>query len=161
MFCIYETSHFILYSNDMPHVSRDDGGHLTIYPRQAVVHRWDLDVPRAQALMRLSMLSGEAMITALNEHGIPVERINFQDNGNWGIATPDGPKFHLHLYGRARGSRLQTHGEALRFPNRDEFYKLPPLEPLNEEDCSAIRSRMEKLATEPRYALRGWHLRQD
>lgn len=158
---IYETEHFVLVSDDRPHVSRRDGGHLVIHPKVKVVNRWDFDVARAQALMRLSMLAGEAMMAALNERGIPVERLNVQDNGNWGIGTPSGPKFHLHLYGRARGSVLQTHGEALRFPLRDEFRQLPPLEALTSEDCAAIREHINRLATTDRYRLEAWGLAED
>ncbi|MDR1281736.1 MAG: hypothetical protein LBK99_13060 [Opitutaceae bacterium] len=163
MSAIYETVHFILRANPRPHVSRTDGGHLEIHPRQHTLHRWQFDVPRAQALMRLSMLAGEAMITALNERGIPVERLNFQDNGNWGIGTPGGPRFHLHLYGRARGSVHQKHGEALRFPLRDDFFAPAnsPLEPLSDDDCRAIRVHIDRLGQDPRYHLSTWGITED
>jgi len=157
---LYETAHFVIKSEPKPHVSRKDGGHLVIFPREPVVHRWNSDVERATALVRLSMLAGEAMLAALNERDVPVERINFQDNGNWAIGTSGGPKFHLHLYGRARGSQHQVHGEALSFPFRDDFAKQAPLEPLNEGDREAISSRIEKLACEERYRLSAWNLRQ-
>ena len=33
--------------------------------------------------MRLSMLISEAMIEGMKNRGINIERINYQDNGNW------------------------------------------------------------------------------
>ena len=155
MLPIYETDDFIVAACSEPHVSRTDGGHIVIYPKDPVVNRWDLDPPRAAALMRLSMMTGEAMVAALNERGIPVERINFQDNGNWGIGTPEGPKFHLHLYGRARNSIHQTHGEALRIPHKNtEFWK--ELDVLDEEDRSLIGQHIERFAREERYSHKTW-----
>jgi len=105
---IYETKHFIVKSRSKPHVSRTDGGHITIMPKDPVENRWDFEPTRAKALMRISMMVGEAMKNALNERGVPVERLNFHDNGNWSINTEAGPKCHLHLYGRARDSVNQT-----------------------------------------------------
>ena len=114
---IYETTYFTVEACSKPHVSRTDGGHIIIFPKEPVGSRWDLDQLQAKALMRLSMMTGEAMQTALNEQGIPVERINFMDCGNWAIGTRRGPRLHLHLYGRARDSAHQVHGEALHFPD--------------------------------------------
>jgi len=41
--------------------------------------------------MKLTMMVGEAMATALNRRGIDIGRINYQDNGNWGVFGPEGP----------------------------------------------------------------------
>lgn len=156
---IYETTCFTVEACSKPHVSRTDGGHIIIFPKEPVVSRWNLSQSRAKALMRLSMMAGEAMQTALNERGIPVERINFQDNGNWAIGTERGPRLHLHLYGRARNSVHQIHGEALRFPHKhSRFWE--GLEPLNEGDCLLIRDHLERLAEEERYRLQTWELEQ-
>ena len=154
---VWETEDFYLVSAEPPHVSRTDGGHLVIHPKEEVVHRWEFEPKRAVALMGLSMLAGEAMLRGLNERGIPVERLNFQDNGNWGIGTEKGPRFHLHLYGRARGSVNQVHGEALLFPPKATgFWK--NYEPLKAEDVEAIRRHMKRLEEEPRYQARSWTL---
>lgn len=155
MSLIYETSLFLVEAAEHPHVCRTDGGHAVIYPTSPVVNRWDFEPERAKALMRLSMMAGEAMTAALNDRGIAVERINFQDNGNWGIGTPGGPHFHLHLYGRARGSVHQTHGEALYFPHKAlRFWDA--LEPLNDDDCLAIRNQLERLGRQERYRPERW-----
>jgi diadenosine tetraphosphate (Ap4A) HIT family hydrolase len=63
------------------------------------------------------MIAGEAMKTALNKRGVDIERINYQENGNW------LPQFHLHLYGRARSSKIQEYGWALHFPKDPSFYE--------------------------------------
>ncbi len=161
----YETTHFCVEKGN--HIGRTDGGHLIIHPRHEVVNRWELDVPRAKALMRLSMLIGEAMMLGLKERGIAIERINFQDNGNWGIDMPGsprpyGPQFHLHLYGRARGSQYQKHGQALFFQDRDsDFWKHPPWQSLQTEDTTVIRTHIEFLCSEERYQLSSWGLSED
>lgn len=138
-----------------------------IHPHIVTVNRWDFDIPRAKALMRLSMLMGEAMLHGMNDRGIPVERINFQDNGNWAIdmpgsPRPSGPHFHLHLYGRARGSQFQKHGEALSFHDRDsDFWKQSPLKPLDPDDLDAIDIHLQRLLKEERYQLDQWGLTED
>ena len=156
---IYETTYFTVEACSKPHVSRTDGGHIIIFPKEPVGSRWDLDQLQAKALMRLSMMTGEAMQTALNEQGIPVERINFMDCGNWAIGTRRGPRLHLHLYGRARDSVHQVHGEALHFPHKDtRFWEA--LEPLNEADMDLIREHLERLARKDRYSLQTWGLEE-
>jgi diadenosine tetraphosphate (Ap4A) HIT family hydrolase len=154
---IYETTYFTVEACSMPHVSRTDGGHIIIFPKEPVRSRWDLDQLQAKALMRLSMMTGEAMQTALNEQGIPVERINFMDCGNWAIGTEKGPRLHLHLYGRARDSVHQVRGEALHFPYKEtRFWEA--LEPLNEGDRNLIKRHLERLAQEDQYRLETWGL---
>ena len=108
MVIFYETKNFIVETRDHPHVSRIDGGHIVIRPRKDVLNRWDLDLKRANELMLLTMVVGEAMMKGLNKRGMPVERINFQDNGNWSIGTKEGQKLHIHLYGRAKNSVNQN-----------------------------------------------------
>ena len=155
MALIHQVRCFSLHASDAPHVSREDGGHAVIYPDSPVVHRWEFDPEQATALMRFSMLAGQAMFRAMNERGVAVERINFQDNGNWAIDTPQGPRFHLHLYGRARGSIHQAHGEALYFPPKaTRFWE--SLEPLNAEDRRGIAAWIKRLASEPKYDPERW-----
>jgi diadenosine tetraphosphate (Ap4A) HIT family hydrolase len=161
----YETVYFCVEKGN--HICRTDGGHIIVHPRPSVVNRWELEIPHAKALIRISMLLGEAMMLGLKERGIAIERINFQDNGNWSIDMPNsprpyGPHFHLHLYGRARGSKYQKHGEALYFPDRDsDFWKNNPLEPLNADDLQAILNHIHRLSAEERYQLSSWGLEAD
>ncbi len=144
MAVFYETENFSVDAFERPHVCRTDGGHAIIFPKIPVESRWDLEPKRAIELMKLSMVLGEAMMTALNRQGIPVERMNIQDNGNWAIGTERGPRFHLHFYGRARDSVHQKRGEALSFPDQaTKFWE--GLEPLNEDDVAAISNEIKAI----------------
>lgn len=152
---IYETDNFLVKACEKPHVTRGDGGHVIIFPKQPVVNRWDLGIEQAKALMRLSMMAGEAMRDAMNRNGVFLERINFQDNGNWAIGTEQGPLFHLHLYGRARNAVHQIYGEALNFPLKaTQFWT--KLEQLTSDDCDLMKEKLIELSYEERYKIESW-----
>lgn len=132
------------------HVDRDDGGHLVIHPLTKVKDRTQLSPDQAKDLIRLTMVVGEAMQAALNQRGIDVQRINYQDNGNWGVFDEDGPTMHEHLYGRARSAKLQPFGQALHLPDPSSgFYK--GLRPLSGDDVAAIRREIARLLRSPKY----------
>lgn len=138
---ICESSHFNVFCANEPHLSREDGGHLVIVPKERIPNRWDLSEPQSNECMNLSKLVGQSMLEGLNERKLDIRRINFQDNGNWEIDHPKGPNFHLHLYGRAFNAPHQTHGEALHFSNKEtQFWK--DLNQLDEDDVKAIQSRI-------------------
>jgi len=152
MVIFYESKHFKVVASEKPHVSRTDGGHIIILLKRRIENRWQLDKLRAVTLMKLSisMIIGEAMKKGLNKRGIPVERINFQDNGNWALGTKKPAHMHLHLYGRAKNSKHQKRGEALYFPDKKtQFWK--KLEPLNEEDVKAILKEMKTIMKRKKY----------
>lgn len=154
---IYRTENFTVESVDKPMITRLDGGHVIITPAVRIPDRTKLAPALAIEFIRLSMIVGEAMQTALNNRGIDVGRINYQDNGNWAVFTPQGPHFHLHLYGRAKSAKIQKYGEATHLPlPQTGFYD--GLEPLNEQDIHAIREEIEKLEASDKYALNKWHL---
>src|SRR5689334_1279270 len=100
MAIIFESLNFIVQSAEFPLVDRNDGGHITIDPKFKVSNRQDLTSREAIELMRLTMIVGEAMTIVMNRHGVDIGRINYQDNGNWSVFTPEGPQLHYHLYGR-------------------------------------------------------------
>ncbi len=142
MVIFYETKNFIVEAHDNPHITRTDGGHIKITPKKPVENRWQLKSREATKLMKLSMLIGEAMKKALNKRGIPVERINFQENGNWPLKKNKTLPLHLHLYGRAKNSKYQKRGEALYFPTESsKYYK--KLKPLNKEDIKEILKQIK------------------
>lgn len=154
---VYKTRNFIVESVDKPMISRSDGGHLIINPVKRISDRTKLTPQLAIEFIRLSMIVGEAMETALNNQGIDVGRVNYQDNGNWAVFTPQGPHFHLHLYGRAKSAKIQKYGEAVNLPlPHTGFYE--GLEPLTETDVRAIREEIERLEASEKYALSKWHL---
>ncbi len=82
MVLIFETENFIIKSFDKPHVDRDEGGHIIIYPKERFINRQELSSKQAIELMRLTIVVGEAMTKVMNEHGVDIGRINYQDNGN-------------------------------------------------------------------------------
>lgn len=154
---VFENERFTLFAPEHPHIDRADGGHLRINPRRAVENRQELTPSEAIELMRLTIVAGEAMTNAMNARGVDIGRINYQDNGNWSVEKPEGPKLHVHLYGRAKGAKRQLWGEALTFPkraDRPEFYE--GLAPLTTEDCTAVRTEIERLFREDRYADALW-----
>ncbi|MEO5564344.1 MAG: hypothetical protein ABIR18_12940, partial [Chitinophagaceae bacterium] len=85
MATIYETINFIVEAPGKPLVTRTDGGHIIITPKIALVDRTQLSPSLAIELIYLTMLIGEAMTIAMNKRGIDIGRINYQDNGNWGV----------------------------------------------------------------------------
>ena len=150
MSVIYGTTHYVVVAPERPHVDRADGGHIIIQPRERVVDRTQLSAEQAIELMRLTMIVGQAMAEALNARGIDVGRINYQDNGNWGVFRPEGPALHVHLYGRAVSARAQPYGEALYLPKRETgFYE--GVQPLDEGDVAAIRERIEEISRREKY----------
>lgn len=147
---IFETENFVVEAADRPHVDRDDGGHIRIIPKTRCVDRTQLPSAQAFELMMLTMVVGEAMTIALKARGLDIGRINYQDNGNWGVFKPEGPYLHIHIYGRAQSAKTQLYGQALQLPKRDTgFYDR--FKPLNAGDVYAIRQEIERLSATKKY----------
>lgn len=154
---IQETENFFVEAVDKPLVTRNDGGHIAITPKVRLVDRTALSPPLAIELMRLTMLVGEAMTIGMNNRGVDIGRINYQDNGNWGLFTPEGPFLHIHLYGRAKSAVYQKYGAACTFPFRETgFYDM--FEPLNSGDIEEIQRQIERLSLLEKYQFHRWHL---
>lgn len=157
MALIFSTDNFIIEAPDRPLVTRLDGGHISISPKIRIIDRTMLSPKLAIELMRLTMLTGEAMTIGMNNRGIDIGRINYQDNGNWGVFLPEGPFLHVHLYGRAKSAAIQKYGEACTFPFRETgFYD--SFEPLNSGDIEEIRRQVTILSALPKYQLPEWGL---
>jgi diadenosine tetraphosphate (Ap4A) HIT family hydrolase len=140
-------------------IDRADGGHIVIEPKEQVRDRQALSAALAIELMRLTVVTGEAMTTVMNKHGVDIGRINYQDNGNWSVFKPEGPFLHVHLYGRAKSAKVQHYGQTLYFPHRDEqpeFYAA--VKPLSQADVIGIRDEMNRLIALPRYSDNVWKL---
>ena len=154
---VWETPHFLVEVPPKPHVTRMDGGHLQIMPKERVSDRTQLSGPLAIELARLTIIAGAAMNSALNQQGIDVGRINYQDNGNWSVHKPQGPMLHIHLYGRAKSAAIQKWGDALHFPHMESgFYDAN--EPLNEDDIALIKKEMQTLFTQEEFQDHHWKL---
>ncbi len=144
---------------ESPHIAREDGGHVVITPKIRVPNRQQLTPSQAIELVRLTMVAGQAMFKVLNQNGVDIGRMNYQDNGNWNVFAPDGPFLHIHLYGRAIKARIQKYGEACYFPSRSahpEYYE--GLTPLSKEDMDGIREEMEDIFEDNRFLDRRWKL---
>ena len=147
MALIYETANFTISTPDHPHVSRGDGGHLIINPKVTVEDRTYLSRALAIELMKLTMVAGEAIKTAMTRGGIEIGRINYQDNGNW------RHELHVHVYGRARNATLQTYGHPLSFPPTAQAFReqMGNLEPLRSEDIAALKAEIVRLLGNDKY----------
>lgn len=122
-----------------------------------MIDRQALSPKEAIELMRLTMIVGDAMIQVMNEHGIDIGRINYQDNGNWSVFKSEGPYLHIHLYGRAKSARVHEYGQACYFPHREEkpeYYQ--DFKPLNKSDVEGISKRIENLFLEKKYSDKEW-----
>ena len=140
-------------------ISREDGGHLVINPKVRVENLQKLTAVQSIELMRLLHVTGDALFRALSNQGIDMGRINYQDNGNWGVFAKEGPYQHFHIYGRAKNATTQKYGESLYFPHRSthpEFYA--KVEPLTSSDLSAIRKEIISLLQLPSYSNDVWRL---
>lgn len=154
---IFQTQNFVVETLGKPHVSRSDGGHIRISPKRRLVDRTQLTPQLAIELMRLTMVVGEAMATALNRRGVDIGRINYQDNGNWGVFNPAGPHFHVHLYGRAKSAKVHKWGDACYFPQRETGY-YDRFEPLNDDDILEIRKDIMEIFYREKYRDQDWHI---
>lgn len=130
-----------------PHVGRHDGGHLIINPRVNVEDRTHLTRAQAIELVKITMITGAAMRTVMTARGVPIGRINYQDNGNW------RHELHVHLYGRALNATRYPWGHFLRIPPTPEAFRAESydLEPLNDGDVAALREEIVRLLASDKY----------
>jgi len=144
---VFAAAHFTIVVPERPHVARGDGGHLIINPKVTVEDRTQLAREQAIELVKLTMVAGEAMTTVLTRRGIPIGRINYQDNGNW------RHELHVHLYGRARDAVLQPWGHALAFPPTAAAFReqMGNLDPLNAQDVAELNTEIARLWDTEKY----------
>lgn len=160
---ILETKNFIIKGHDHPHHDRDNGGHAVVSPKQRFSDRTQMPMDLYVEMMQWVLIAGEAITSVMRRKGIPVVRINYQDNGNWAY-FPDSetfpPHLHVHLYVRSArevhpegDKRFRPFPHALYFPyiaENPEYYR--GFKPYSVEDCSEIRSEIEMLLELPKYA---------
>ncbi|MGI8419883.1 MAG: hypothetical protein ACR2LN_04530 [Candidatus Levyibacteriota bacterium] len=150
MAVIFETDNFSIESADKPYVSREEGGHIYLFPKVPVRDRTQLSAPLAVEYMKLSMVVGDALPEAMQRRGVDIGIINYQDMGNWRVFTPEGPTLHMHIYGRAKTAGIQKYGEAVQLPQRSTgFYD--NFKPLDEEDRKEIKKVIKKLIQTTKY----------
>jgi diadenosine tetraphosphate (Ap4A) HIT family hydrolase len=152
MAMILETDNFIVKSAEKPHVyvSREEGGHIQVKSKVLLRDRTKLTAAQAIEYMKLTMITGEAMVSAMARRGIDIGIINYQEMGNWSVFKPEGPTVHTHLFGRATTATIQKYGEAVQLPNLDSgFYE--NFKPLDEEDLAEIKKDIELLLQTEKY----------
>jgi len=95
---IYQTDNFIVESFETPHVSRQEGGHIKIYPKKPVLDRSELSSELAVEFIRLTMIVGEALKRGMTNRDVKIMRINYYDMGNWAFKKGEQPILHIHIY---------------------------------------------------------------
>lgn len=155
---IFETKNFIVESHEKPFIPRTEGGHIRIAAKDRTIEdRTKLTPETAIELMRLTMVVGEALQKVMNQQGIPVVKINYQDMGNWSYKDGKKSYLHIHIFGRASNAVKQPFPESVYLPDRSSgFYD--GFEPLNESDCSLLREAISNLFSEDRYCDKVWGL---
>ena len=137
---VYEDKYFQVVSPEFPLNDRNDGGHLVLTKKTKVTDRSDMTHQEAIDFMRISMAVGKAMYEVLG-----IERMNYEDLGNWGIDDPGGAKMHLHFFGRAREQMHQIRGHHMfLYPKGHKIYQ-GHLEPLNSGDLKKLRVKIEDI----------------
>jgi len=145
--CVYEDRYFQVIAPESPLNCREDGGHLVIAKKEPVTDRSDLTWQEAIAFMRISMAAGKAMYDVLG-----IERMNYEDLGNWGLDDPGGAKMHLHLFGRSHEQIHQVRGEHMSlYPQNHPIYK-GHLQALTENDLARLRARIAQILAEAKYS---------
>ena len=143
---VYEDKYYKVINPDSPLNCRDDGGHLILIKKEPVTDRSDLTFEEAVNFMRISMAVGKAMYDVLG-----IERMNYEDLGNWGVDAPGGAKMHLHFMGRAHEQTHQIRGHHIAlFPQGHPIYN-GHLKRLTEDQIISLRNRVNKILTEPKY----------
>jgi len=155
---IYESENFIVDSHEKPFVSRTDGGHIRIKVKEkSITDRTKLTQKQAIELMRLTIVVGDSLEKAMNKQGIPVVKINYQENGNWTFKKNEPPYLHIHVFGRSKNAKKQVFPEAVYLPARESgFYD--GFEPLNEQDIKIIRELIDLSFQSDKFSDSEWGL---
>jgi hypothetical protein len=117
-----------------------------------VTDRTKLSPGLAIEYQKLSMVIGEALVSAMARRGIDIGIVNYQDMGNWGVFKPEGPTLHMQIYGRAKSATVQKYGDAVQLPRRETgFYD--NFSPLDQDDIREIRHDIEELLRGNKYGV--------
>lgn len=132
-----------------PFIDRSEGG-IYVFPKVVVLDRMQLSLRLAIEYMKLSMVVGEALESAMARRGVGIDIVNYQDMGSWGVFKHEGLTLHMQVYGRAITAAIQKYGDAVQLPHRETgFYD--GFEPLNSEDINEIKTDIQKLLQSDKY----------
>ena len=107
---VFELRTCIICSPRYPLNSREDGGHLLVMPKRYITERFECNPIEAIELTAATMIAGEAIKTIIG-----VEKVNYQEMGNWGIKKSKLSILHVHIFGRAKKQIYQVRGESITF----------------------------------------------
>jgi hypothetical protein len=86
----------------------------------------------------------------MDDRGIEVGNINWQEMGNWSVFKPGGIRLHMHIFGRAKNAKTQKYGEAVKLPFRDTgFYDT--FKKLDQDDIAKLKEKMADLLKDEKY----------
>jgi len=143
---VYEDRYFQVFSPEFPLNCRDDGGHLVLRKKKKVTDRSDMTYQEAIDFMRISMAVGKAMYEVLG-----IERMNYEDLGNWGIDDPGGAKMHLHFFGRSREQIHQIRGHHMfLYPKGHKIFQ-GHLKVFSDEEVKKLKAKIEDILEERKY----------
>jgi len=143
---IYEDKYFVVSSPEHPLNCREDGGHLVLVKKEKVTDRSDMTYQEAIDFMRISMMVGKAMYQVLR-----VERVNYEDLGNWGLDDPGGAKMHLHIFGRAKEQTHQIRGQHMfLYPKGHKIFR-GHLKPFTKDQIKKLTAKIEEISHEEKY----------
>jgi len=154
---IFASKSFTVERSPHPFVSREEGGHIRIFPKDHTISCInDLTPLEMIELARLEMVVRESMMAGLNVHGIKVAWVNLEDLGNWAFKRNERPTLHIHIFGRVFSNGPQTLPEAVSLPDRSTgFYD--GFKPLTDDDMKVIGNLIEKnIQNNPKYSDAQW-----
>ncbi len=143
---VYEDKYFVVSVPESPLNCRDDGGHLVMRKREKVTDRSDMTYEEAIDFMRISMAVGKGMYEVLG-----IERMNYEDLGNWGLDDPGGAKMHLHFFGRSKVQIHQIRGQHMFLYPKDHPIYSGHLKPFTDEDIEKLRAKVKNVLMDEKY----------
>ncbi len=156
---IYETENFLITTPEQPELSRKDGGQVDIEEKHCLEDRLMLTPKQEAELSFYRHLVATAYIKVMRQNGVPIVRINYQDNGNWCYFAENGkPQMHLHIYGRIFNSEKQPLPQSLYFPDPYKCADFYDLEPLTQKDIEDLKLEMERLLQTEEFDKKRWYL---
>jgi diadenosine tetraphosphate (Ap4A) HIT family hydrolase len=155
---IFESSSFTVERSPNPFVSREEGGHIRIFPKNLEVSCInDLTPRQAIELIRLEMVVREALIEGMNQQGIKVVWVNLEDLGNWAFKRNERPRLHIHVFGRVFSEGKQSMPEAIYLPDRSSgFYE--GFQPLTDDDMKLISNLIKEKFNDQKYNDSNWKI---
>lgn len=153
---IFESHNFTVERHSQPFISREEGGHIRIFPKDKNISCInELTSKMAKELIWLEAITRLAILKGMKDRGVDMVWVNIEDLGNWSFKRNERPTLHIHMFGRARNATKQKWPEAPFLPDRSTgFYE--GFEPLNEQDMAVIAKYITEIISEDKYKPENW-----